>query len=67
MTFMGNSLPVQWLRLLASNARGTGSIPDRGTKIPQAAHPVAKNLKKDIYIVFILMMNVWGHPFRFWI
>ena len=25
---------VQWLRLQASNARGTGSIPDWGTKIP---------------------------------
>ena len=28
---------VQWLRLRASTARGTGSIPGRGTKIPHAA------------------------------
>ena len=27
----------QWLRLGASTAGGTGSIPGRGTKIPQAA------------------------------
>ena len=33
----GNSLVVQWLGLCASTARGTGSIPDRGTKIPHAA------------------------------
>ena len=31
-----NSLVVQWLGLRASNARGLGSIPDWGTKIPQA-------------------------------
>ena len=28
------SLVVQWLRLCASNAGGTGLIPGRGTKIP---------------------------------
>ena len=30
------SLAVQWLRFHASNAGGPGSIPGRGTKIPQA-------------------------------
>ena len=30
------SLAVQWLRLHASSAGGMGSIPGRGTKIPQA-------------------------------
>ena len=30
------SLVVQWLRLCASNARGTGSIPGQGTKILHA-------------------------------
>ena len=30
----GTSLAVQWLRLCASNARGMGSIPGWGTKIP---------------------------------
>ena len=33
----GNSLVVQWLGLCAFTAEGLGSIPDRGTKIPQAA------------------------------
>ena len=33
----GTSLAVQWLRLHASNAGGTDSIPGRGTKIPDAA------------------------------
>ena len=33
---LGTSLVVQWLRLCTSIARGTGSIPGRGTKIPQA-------------------------------
>ena len=32
----GTSLVVQWLRLHASNAGGTGSIPGQGTKIPHA-------------------------------
>ena len=31
------SLVVQWLRFWAANARGTGSIPGQGTKIPYAA------------------------------
>ena len=35
----GNSLAVQRLGLCASTAGGTGSIPGRGTKIPQAARP----------------------------
>ena len=34
---VGTSLVVQWLRLCTCNAGGTGSIPDRGTKILQAA------------------------------
>ena len=29
----GTSLAIQWLRLCASNAGGTGSIPGQGTKI----------------------------------
>ena len=27
-------LVIQWLRLQTSNARGTGSIPGQGTKVP---------------------------------
>ena len=32
----GMSLAVQWLTLHASSAKGSGLIPDRITKIPQA-------------------------------
>ena len=32
----GNSLVVQWLELCAFTAKGAGSIPGRGIKIPQA-------------------------------
>ena len=34
---LGNSLVVKWLGLLAFTAEDMGSIPGRGTKIPQAA------------------------------
>ena len=33
---LGNSLVVQWLGLSAFTAESLGSIPGRGTKIPQA-------------------------------
>ena len=33
---MGNSLAVQWLGLRAFTAEGEGSVPGRGTGIPQA-------------------------------
>ena len=33
----GTSLAVQWLRICASTAGGTGSVPGWGTKIPHAA------------------------------
>ena len=36
MVHTGTSLAVQGLRLQASNAGGTGSIPGQGTKIPHA-------------------------------
>ena len=32
----GTALVVQWLRLHALNAGDSGSIPGRGTKVPQA-------------------------------
>ena len=32
----GTSLEIQWLRLPASNAGSTGSIPSQGNKIPHA-------------------------------
>ena len=47
----GTSLVVPWLRLHASDARGTDSIPDQGTKIPHAQSvepcPPKKGFKKD--------------------
>ena len=42
----GTSLAVQWLRLHASNAGGTGSIPGWGTKIPHPTCCGLKNKKK---------------------
>ena len=48
--FSGNSPAVQWLGLHACIARGTGSIPSRGTKIPQATHcgqKIRKRKKKE--------------------
>ena len=40
---MGTSLAVQWLRLCASTARGTGSITGQGTKISHAMQRGLKN------------------------
>ena len=37
MCAVGTSLVIQWLRLHASTAGATGSIPGQGTKIPHAA------------------------------
>ena len=42
----GNSLAVQWLGLHASTAKGTGSIPGQGTKIPQAVWCSQKTERK---------------------
>ena len=44
---IGTSLEVQWLRLHASNAGGTCSIPGWGTKIPHAAWHGQKKKKKE--------------------
>ena len=41
--FEGTSLAVQWLRLHISTARGAGSIPGQGTKIPHASAAWPKN------------------------
>ena len=43
---------VQWLRLHASTAGGTGSIPGWGTKIPQAVQCRQKKKKKPILSKF---------------
>ena len=42
---LGNSLVVQWLGHCALTAKGPGSIPGRGTKVPQAAPP-----KKEVFL-----------------
>ena len=41
----GNSLAVQWLGLHAFTAKGTGSVPGWGTKIPQASRGQKKQNK----------------------
>ena len=43
----GASLAVQWLRLQAASAKGTGLIPDQGTKIPHAAERLSPGTIKD--------------------
>ena len=53
----GNSLLVQWLRLGTFTAVGPGSIPGRGTKIPQAAwHGQKKETTKLFLRVFFQMI-----------
>ena len=42
---LGRSLMVQWLRLLASNARGEGLVPGWGSKIPLASQHDSKQNK----------------------
>ena len=44
LVLLGNSLAVQWLGLGVLTVRGRGSIPGRGTKIPQAQHCSQKKL-----------------------
>ena len=43
---LGNSLAAQWLKLCALTAKGPGSIPGRGAKIPQATRCGQKKKKK---------------------
>ena len=38
---------VQWLGLRASTAEGLGSIPGRGTKIPQAVRVAKQNNNQE--------------------
>ena len=47
MVTFGNSLVVQWLRFYAFIAKSIGSIPGKGTKIPQA-----KQCSQYIYIIY---------------
>ena len=45
--YLETSLAVQWLRFGAFIARGLGSVPGQGTKIPQASLCSQKKKKKD--------------------
>ena len=45
---LGNSLVVQWLGLCTFTAKGPGSVPGRGTKIPQAMQHSQKKKIKNI-------------------
>ena len=56
----GTCLVVQWLRLHASNVRGTDSIPGQGTKIPHAVKQ-KKKYKKDHHRLLIFFLK---SPFR---
>jgi len=47
-TVLGTSLEVQWLRLLASNAKGQGLIPGQGTIIP---HAVQHGQKRKFFLI----------------
>ena len=51
---------VLWLRLHTSNARGTGSIPGWGAKIPHAMRWPRKYIKKSVYefIINIKSMKI---------
>ena len=44
---VGNSLAVQWLGLHAFTAEAAGSIPGRGTKIPQAVQHGQKKEEEE--------------------
>ena len=54
----GNPLVFQWLRLCASTAGGTGSIPGHRTKIPHAICAAKKKKKKEKSKVVLLVL--WG-------
>ena len=54
-----NSLAVQWLGLCGLTAKGRGSVPSRGTKIPRGAQ-CGRKKKKDKYFrfcVFFFFLN----------
>ena len=44
----GTSLAVQWLRLCASTAGGTGLIPGQGSEVPHATQCRHKKLKYGV-------------------
>ena len=59
LTCWETSLVVQWLRLHASTAGGTGSIPGQGTKIPHATQSSQKK-KRLTWLCFTKEQNDLG-------
>ena len=59
---MGTSLSVQWLRLFASNAGSTSSIPGQGTKISQAIATAAAAAAKLLQSCPTLCDPIDGSP-----
>ena len=57
----GNSLVVQWLGFCAFIAEGSGSLPGRGTKIPQGVQCGQKKKKKKKEENLVLLFN-FGLP-----
>ena len=58
----GTSRVVQWLRLCASIAGGTGSIPGRGTKIPHGPRcGQKKKKKKKSHIYLFRICHIFIH------
>ena len=57
---LGNSLVVQWLGFHALSAKGPGSIPGRGSKIPQAMRCGQKKEKKKGVVSLSFMLFVIG-------
>ena len=65
---LGTSLAVQWLRLRASNAGGTGLTPGWGTKIPHVmprhGHKRKKKKSESIYSKADVLLS--PHPCQHW-
>ena len=57
LSFIGNSLVVQWLGLHAPTARSPGSIPGEGTKIPQAMQSGPKKKVLKSLKIFNLLVS----------
>ena len=64
MSILGTSLAVQWLRLCASTARGTGFIPGWETKIPHASGTKVKQTSPTTHHNVVTKQN--GEQQREW-
>jgi len=53
LKLLRTSLAVQWLRFWTSKAKGAGSIPGQGTKIPCAVHMVKNNNNDNNFLKII--------------